>query len=80
MFQQDVESVSAGDFAPFLWAFIDADARPTGVPEKLADHTTNLYIMFTTSPEPQRWKSLIKTTSCAKIIMNTWFLEEIRLA
>ena len=44
VFQKDVESVSAGNFAPFLWAFIDADPRPTGVPEKLACHTTTLFI------------------------------------
>jgi hypothetical protein len=36
VFQQDVERVSAGDFAPFLWAFIDADTRTTGLPESLA--------------------------------------------
>jgi hypothetical protein len=50
VFQQDVNSVSADDFAPFLWAFIDGDACSTGVPEKLL-YDTNLYIMFTTSPE-----------------------------
>ena len=55
-------------------------ACPTGVPERLDGDTTNLYIMFTTSPERQRWKSLTKTTSCAEIIMNTWFLEETWLA
>jgi hypothetical protein len=50
VFQQDVNSVSADDFAPFLWVFIDGDACSTGVPEKLL-YDTNLYIMFTTSPE-----------------------------
>ena len=80
MYRQHVERVSADDFAPFLWAFIDADERPTGVPEQLAGHTTNLYIIFTTSPHRQSWMSLRKTTSCAVIIMNTWFLEDIRLA
>jgi hypothetical protein len=80
VYRQEVENVSADDFAPFLWAFIDADERPTGVPERLAGHYTNLYIIFTTSPERQRWRSLRKTTSCAEIIMNTWSFEEIRLA
>jgi hypothetical protein len=37
VFQQDVESVSASDFTLFLWAFIDADARSTGIPEKLIE-------------------------------------------
>ena len=44
MFQQNVEDVYAGDFVPFLWAFIDADARST-VPEKLAGFHTNRYII-----------------------------------
>jgi hypothetical protein len=78
VFQQDVERVSAGDFAPFLWAFIDADARPTGVLERLVGNT-NLYIMFTTSPKRQRWKTLSNCTKCAVIIMNPWSLEEIHL-
>lgn len=50
VFQQCVEDVSADDFAPFLWAFVDADACSLGVPENLlAD--TNIYIMFTDSEE-----------------------------
>ncbi|KAF8489067.1 hypothetical protein F5888DRAFT_1872903 [Russula emetica] len=80
VFEQDVKTVSARDFSPFLWAFIDADERLTGVPERLACHSANLYIMFTTSPERQRWKSLTKTMGCSVITMNPWFLEEIRLA
>jgi RHS (Retrotransposon Hot Spot) family protein len=80
VFQQDVESVSADGFAPFLWAFVDADARPDGVPKKLFDLHTNLYIMFTTSPKRERWKALMMCTICAEIIMNTWSLEEMRMA
>jgi hypothetical protein len=79
VFQQDVNSVSAFDFEPFLWAFLDADTR-SAIPEKLAGFRTNLYIIFTTSPKRDRWKPLTKYTNCAVIIMNPWFLEEIRLA
>jgi hypothetical protein len=79
VYERAVESVSANDFAPFLWAFVDGDARSTGIHEKLVDHTT-LYIMYITSPERGQWKTLTKCTSCAEIIMNPWFLEEIRLA
>jgi hypothetical protein len=78
-FQQDVESVSVDDFALFLWAFIDADALSTGIPEKLVHHT-NLYIMFTSSQKRDRWKTLTKCTDCVEIIMNTWLVEEIRQA
>jgi hypothetical protein len=79
VFHQDVESVSADDFALFLWAFVDADARATGIPESLVQNT-NLYIMFTTSPKRDRWKTLKKCTDCAEIIMDTWSVEEIRQA
>jgi hypothetical protein len=80
VFKQGVESVSAEDFAPYLWAFVDADARPTGVPEKLGGSNTSPYIMFTTFPKRERWKTLTKCTECAEIIMDTWFLGETRLA
>jgi hypothetical protein len=70
VFQQDVERVFSGDFAPFLWAFIDADARPA-IPEKLAGLNTNLFIMFTSPPRRGLWKPLTKYTHCAVIIMNT---------
>lgn len=79
VFRQSVKNVSAEEFAPFLWAFVDAGECRTGVPEKLID-STNLYIMFTTSPTPERWSTLSKYTKAAVIIMNTWSLEEIRLA
>ena len=55
------------------------DARSTGVPEELV-YDTNLYIVFTSSPKRDRWKPLKKCTTCAVIVMNTWLLEEIRLA
>jgi hypothetical protein len=76
VFQQKVESVSARLFVPFLWAFIDADGRSTGVPENLV-HDTNLYIIFTTCPKRGRWKTLMKCTQCVEIVMNTWSLGEI---
>jgi hypothetical protein len=79
VFRKKVHDVDAGDFVPFLWAFIHADARSV-VPEELAGFHTNLYIMFTTSPKRDRWKPLTKYTQCVVIIMNPWFLEEIRLA
>ncbi|KAF8506812.1 hypothetical protein F5888DRAFT_1798045 [Russula emetica] len=78
VFERLVDHVSGGDFVPFLWAFVDADGR-SGVPDNLA-HETNLYIIFTTSPKRDRWKSLTKKTNYAVIIMNTWSLEEIHLA
>ncbi|KAF8506809.1 hypothetical protein F5888DRAFT_37159 [Russula emetica] len=81
VFERLVDHVSGGDFVPFLWAFVDADGRP-GIPDELV-HETNLYIIFTTSPNRERWKRwkpLRKKTNCAVIIMNTWSLEEIHLA
>jgi len=82
VYQQHVESKSffPSDFEPLLWAFVDADPHPTGVPEKLAGVDANLYIMFTTSPERERWKTLTKCKICMVIIMNAWFPEEMRQA
>jgi hypothetical protein len=80
VFKRRVGDVSADNFAPFLWAFIDTDGSPSGVPETLGGHDTNLYIIFITYPKRQRWKTLTKCTSCVEIIMNTWSLEEIRQA
>jgi hypothetical protein len=79
VFKENAANVLGSDFAPFLWAFIDADARPSGVPESLVDHT-NLYIMFTSYPKRDRWKPLMKCTNCAEIVMNTWSVDEIRQA
>jgi hypothetical protein len=80
VFQRNLENISARKFAPYLWAFIDADGNPSGVPEKLGGFNTNLYVIFPTSPKRERWKTLTKCTECGEIIMNTWFLEEIRQA
>jgi hypothetical protein len=80
VFKRRVGDVSADNFAPFLWAFIDTDGSPSGVPETLGGHDTNLYIIFITYPKRQGWKTLTKCTSCVEIIMNTWSLEEIRQA
>jgi hypothetical protein len=79
VFKQNVTNVLGSDFVPHLWAFIDADAHPSGVPESLVDGT-NLYIMFTSSPKRARWKPLMKCTDCAVIVMNTWSVDEIRQA
>jgi hypothetical protein len=78
-FNKNVESVSARLLVPYLWAFIDADGRSTGVPENFV-YDTILYIIFTASPKRDRWKTLKKCTRCAEIVMNTWSLEEISQA
>ncbi len=80
MFKLRVEDVNTDAFAPFLWAFIDADERKFGVPERLAGHDTKLYIIFVTYPERQRWSCLESCTSNVEIVMNPWSLEEIRQA
>jgi hypothetical protein len=79
VFQQNVKCISGGDFAPFLWAFVDVDTLP-GVPERLAGIDTKLYIIFPTTPEQRRWKTLTKYTICVVVLMNPWLLEELRLA
>jgi len=81
VYQQHVaEKFSANDFVPLLWTFVDADACPAGVPEKLAGSDANLFIMFTTAPKRERWKTLMKCKSCMVIIMNPWFWGEMEQA
>jgi hypothetical protein len=69
--------VRGSDFMPFLWAFIDADECTFGIPETLGGHSTNLYVIFTTSPKRQQWKCLEKCTDTMEIVMNPWSLEEM---
>jgi len=80
VFQHTLENFPIGEFKPFLWAFVDVDARSACIPEQFADLEAHLYVMFTTSPERQRWKPLTKTTLCAEVVMNPWSLEEIHQA
>jgi len=79
VFTLPAESVRGQKFAPFLWAFVEAD-EDAGVPKSLVCHGTNLYIIFPASPKRLRWKSLVQCTDCAAIIMNPWSLEEMRQA
>ena len=79
VYEKKLEDVDASRFAPFLWAFIDADSHSAGIPAVLIDDT-NLYIMFTTSPESMRWKTLSRSTALIVVVMNSWFPREILLA
>jgi len=81
VYKEDVEKVDGSVFAPFLWAFIDADQGSdlTGAPIKLA-YETNLFIVFTSSPNRDRWLNVMRNTDWVKVVMNPWFLEEMRQA
>ena len=76
VFKQHINTVECRHFAPYLWAFVDADDE-TSVPSKLAGLLTNLYVMFTTPPREDRWKPMSKTTDCMVVVMNPWYLGEI---
>ena len=78
MYTQGLASVVLELFVQTLWTFVDADGSPLGVPERLLG--PNVFIMFTTTPKEERWKTLSKTTACSVIVMNTWSQEEIRRA
>jgi len=60
-----------------LWVLVDADHSVTGVPPELAHPESKLHTIFTTSPPNDRWKALLKTTSCSTVIMNPWSWEDI---
>jgi hypothetical protein len=60
-----------------LWVLADADNAPLGVPTELAQSESKLHTIFTSSPREERWKVLLKTTSCTQLIMNPWSWDEI---
>ena len=64
-------------FAPFMWAFVDADDSPTQFPEEISVSYTQLFTIFTTSPKRERWKPLMKNKWGIRLIMNPWSWDEI---
>jgi hypothetical protein len=81
VYQQAVNIVRGRHFMPSLWAFIDADDSESGpIPGDLTSHGSNLFVVFPTPPRKPRWRTLTKTTACAVVIMNTWFIGEMRQA
>jgi len=77
VFHHTIENIRVGDLKPFLWAFVDADERSTGIPDRLIHSDAKLYIVFTTSPKRELWKRLEKSALSATVIMNPWSLEEL---
>jgi hypothetical protein len=71
-YQQDVKNVTACDFVPFLWAFVDADGSPTGIPGRL----TNPYIMFTTCPKQQTMETCDKGFNMCPLLRQSMAYQE----
>jgi hypothetical protein len=60
-----------------LWVLADPDDSKEGLPKNLSQPLTTVHTIFTTSPQPERWKELLKTTSSTQLIMNPWSWDEI---
>ena len=64
-------------FAPFMWAFVDADDSPTHFPDEITAGQTQIFTIFTTSPRRERWEPLLKNKRGTHVVMNPWSWEEI---
>jgi len=64
-------------FAPYIWAFTDADNSRFDFLSELAEMQSRFFTIFASSPRQDRWKSLAKTTNTRKLIMNPWTWEEM---
>ncbi|KAI0280169.1 hypothetical protein BGY98DRAFT_964997 [Russula aff. rugulosa BPL654] len=64
-----------------VWALVDADESPNGVPEEFVGRNTSFYVIFPTSLATENW-SRIETTSTSNvvIIMEPWSRGEIHRA
>jgi hypothetical protein len=67
-------------FQRYLWAFADADTSTNSDSLSLTERERKVFTIFTTSPQPKRWKPLQKNTLCLILTMNSWTWEEIREA
>lgn len=57
---------------------IDSDHEATtGIPAHLAARANKYFIIFSTSPNPARWKNMEKTKQYAVCMMNPWTKKEI---
>ena len=67
-------------FARYIWAFVDGDESPSGVPPGLTAVESNLFTIFTSFPSQDRWKPITKNTHSITLIMNPWTWEEMTKA
>ena len=67
-------------FARYIWAFVDGDESPSGVPPGLTAVESKLFTIFTSFPSEDRWKPVTKNTYPITLIMNPWTWEEMTKA
>jgi hypothetical protein len=61
----------------FVWTLVDSDSSQEGVPPHLADPGTGHFIIYSTSPQKERWSRLHKTTQVSIVVMNPWTMAEL---
>ena len=62
-----------------VWALVDADESPNGIPEEFVGRNTSFFVIFPTSLATENW-SRIETTTNTLIIMDLWSRGEIHRA
>jgi hypothetical protein len=67
-------------FRSIVWALIDSEESPSGVPQGLASLGTRVFTIYATSPASEQWKRLHKSLNEKVVIMNPWTREEIHRA
>jgi hypothetical protein len=77
VFVKNLQDVDVSSFAPFLWAFVDADNSPSGVPPLFADSASKLFTIFVSFPRKGRWMPLENTTETVVVYMRPWTEDEI---
>jgi hypothetical protein len=63
-----------------VWALVDADESPNGIPEEYVGRNTSFFVIFPTSLATENWSRIETTTSNTVIIMDPWSRGEIHRA
>jgi len=60
-----------------VWTLVDSDESKEGPPNRLTGLGTRHFIIYSTSPQRERWSRLHKVARIKVVVMNPWTAEEI---
>ncbi|GBE90196.1 hypothetical protein SCP_1900450 [Sparassis crispa] len=63
-----------------VWALVDSDIAPDGLPRSLVRREAALFVVFATFPSEQRWECVLESASQILVTMNPWTRWEIHQA
>jgi hypothetical protein len=65
----------------FVWTFIDSEKSHTSIPEAFIQDGSPFFVIYTSSPNEERWAHVHKTVSYPMVVvMNPWSRSEIHRA